>query len=292
MDMANVTINIELTSTGLKSYIDTKYFDDSEKVMVDHMRNDDSLSDSFSINQLGYTLDRFLNFGYTKNSYGFRDYKNREYELENSENEIWCFGCSWTEGMGVPAEYSWPARIEQETGITVKNFGVGGGGPFTAHRIMKAWLENATYKPSKIYMLGWWPGRFEYRFNDKYILIHARLLADGHELSKIHGVGKKDYRQIQDEFLSLNNYNEINNNIKELCNYHNVETKRLSNIIDKNFSDDWDSKMLMALKIKQSDFKDLSHLKDWGRDVNNISNPTCHPGIKYQDIIAKTFLKT
>ena len=66
MDMANVTINIELTSTGLKSYIDTKYFDDSEKVMVDHMRNDDSLSDSFSINQLGYTLDRFLNFGYTK----------------------------------------------------------------------------------------------------------------------------------------------------------------------------------------------------------------------------------
>ena len=96
--------------------------------------------------------------------------------------------------------------------------------------------------------------------------------------------------------MSLNNYNEVNNNIKELCNYHNVETKRLSNIIDKNFSDDWDSKMLMALKLKQSDFKDLSHLKDWGRDVhnisNNISNPMCHPGIKYHDIISEKFLKT
>ena len=291
--MANVTINIELTSTGLEPYIFKKYVDDNEKGTVDHMRNDDSLSDRFSINQLGYTLNRFLNFGYTKNSYGFRDYKDREYELENSENEIWCFGCSWTEGYGIPAEYSWPSRIEEKTGVTVKNFGVSSSGPFTAYRIMKAWLENVKYKPSKIYMLGWWPGRFEYRFNDKYILIHARLLSD--DLAN-QILSKKELRQLQDTFLSLNNYNEVNNNIKELCNYHNVETKRLSNIIDKNFSDDWDSKMLMALKLKQSDFKDLSHLKDWGRDVhnisNNISNPMCHPGIKYHDIISEKFLKT
>ena len=289
MDMANVTTNIELTSTGLEPYIFTKYFDDNEKGTVDHMRNDDSLSDRFSINQLGYTLNRFLNFGYTKNSYGFRDYKNREYELENSENEIWCFGCSWTEGFGIPAEYSWPSRIEEKTGVTVKNFGVSGSGPFTAHRIMKAWLENAKYKPSKIYMLGWWPGRFEYKFDNKYILVHAKLLSKEWKLLKRYGLSKKELRQLQDTFLSLNNYNEVNNNIKELCNYHNVETKRLSNIIDKNFSDAWDSKMLNEKEVFDTQ-------KDWGRDVhnisNNISNPMCHPGIKYHDIISEKFLKT
>ena len=302
MDMAKGMTNIDLTSTGLNldgnitSGRDIKYMDDNERLTVNHMTNDDSLSDSFSINQLGYTLDRFLNFGYTRNDYGFRDYKNREYELENSKKEIWCFGCSWTEGFGVPAEYSWPARIEHKTGITVKNFGVSGSGPFTAYRIMKAWLENAKYKPSKIYMLGWWPGRFEYRFNDMYIMINARLLSSD-ILSTTHRVEiKKDLRQIQDTFLSLNNYNDINNSIKDLCNYHNVEIKRVSKIIDKNFSDDWDSKMLIALKIKPQPFikGNLSHLKDWGRDVANINdnNPTCHPGIKYQDIIAETFLKT
>jgi len=293
MDTAKGMTNIDLTSTGLKSYSDTKYFDDNEKVVVEHMRNDDSLSDSFSINQLGYSLDRFLNFGYTKNSYGFRDYKSREYVLENSENEIWCFGCSWTEGYGVPAEYSWPSRIEEKTGAIVKNFGVSNSGPFTAHRIMKSWLENVKHKPNKIYMLGWWPGRFEYKFKDTYIMINVRLLSSD-MLSKTHGVTKKDLRQIQDIFLSLNNYNEINNSIKELCNYHNIEVKHVSNIIDKNFSNDWDSKMLMDLKIKQSNFKDYSHLKDWGRDVDNINdnNPKCHPGIKYHNIIAETFLKT
>ena len=286
--------NIDLTSTGLNSARDINYIDDNEISTVNHMRNDDSLSESFSINQLGYSLDRFLNFGYTRNSCGFRDYKNREYVLENSENEIWCFGCSWTEGYGVPAEYSWPARIEESTGVTVKNFGVGGSGPFTAHRIMKAWLRNARHKPSKIYILGWFPGRFEYKFEDTYIMVGARLLSDGHELFKTYGVGKKDYRQIQDKFLSLNNYNEINNNIKDLCNYHNVEVKQLSNVINKHFSDNWDSKMLMNLKIKQTNFEDYTHLKDWGRDVDDIngSNPVSHPGIKYHNFIAETFLKT
>ena len=292
MDMANVTINIELTSTGLNSVRDINYIDDNEITTVNHMRNDDSLSESFSINQLGYSLDRFLNFGYTRNSCGFRDYKNREYVLENSENEIWCFGCSWTEGYGVPAEYSWPARIEESTGVTVKNFGVSNSGPFTAHRIMKAWLKNARHKPSKIYMLGWFPGRFEYRFKDTYIMINARLLSSDMLLKT--GVSKKDIRQIQDTFLSLNHYKEVNNNIKDLCNFHNVEVKRVSNIIDKNFSDDWDSEMLMNLKIKQSSFEDYSHLKDWGRDVDDIngSNPKSHPGIKYHNFIAETFLKT
>ena len=293
MDMAKGMTNIELTSTGLNSARDIKYIDDNEKMIVDHMRNDDSLSDSFSINQFGYSLDRFLNFSYTRNSYGFRDYKDREYVLENSENEIWCFGCSWTEGYGVPAEYSWPSRIEEKTGVTVKNFGVSGSGPFTAHRIMKAWLKNVRHAPSKIYMLGYLPGRFEYKFKDTYIMINARLLSSD-VLLKTHGISKKDLRQIQDTFLSLNNYNEVNNNIKDLCNYHNVELKRVSNIIDKNFSDAWDSEMLMNLKIKQSDFRDLSHLKDWGRDVDNIndSNPRSHPGIKYHDIISEQFLKT
>ena len=115
MDMAKGMTNIELTSTGLNSARDIKYIDDNEKMIVDHMRNDDSLSDSFSINQFGYSLDRFLNFGYTRNSYGFRDYKDREYVLENSENEIWCFGCSFTQGIGVSRQNCWPGVIQTKT---------------------------------------------------------------------------------------------------------------------------------------------------------------------------------
>ena len=49
-----------------------------------------------------YSLDEFLNFEYNYNNFGFRD--DVDYEIDNSENEIWCFGCSWTAGIGIPGE--------------------------------------------------------------------------------------------------------------------------------------------------------------------------------------------
>lgn len=106
-----------------------------------------------------YSLDEFLNFDYRYNNFGFRD--DVDYTIDNSENEIWCFGCSWTAGVGIPKDKAWPTLIEKETGLTVKNFGVGGCGAPTIVRLIENWLKFSKYKPKHILILGYFEQRYE-----------------------------------------------------------------------------------------------------------------------------------
>lgn len=113
----------------------------------------------FSIDEEYYPMKEFLEFDYKSNNYGFRD--NIDYTADNSPDEIWCFGCSYTEGLGVPMHRTWPKIIEQKTGFRTKNFGVAAGGLPTISRLIYQWLEFSKYPPKQIFVLGYFTTRTE-----------------------------------------------------------------------------------------------------------------------------------
>jgi len=62
---------------------------------------------------------------YTFNSRGFRDleWPNTVDELKNC---IWCIGDSFTVGVGVPLEHTWPRQLETATGLRTINVSMDG----------------------------------------------------------------------------------------------------------------------------------------------------------------------
>ena len=68
----------------------------------------------------------FINYPYSVtyhyNSRGFRD---TEWP-EDLNLAIWCFGDSFTVGLGNPTEHTWPYILEKETGIRCINISLDG----------------------------------------------------------------------------------------------------------------------------------------------------------------------
>jgi len=55
---------------------------------------------------------------YHYNSRGFRDQEWPD-TFEELQNATWCIGDSFTAGLGVPIEHTWPARLAQHVGRTI-----------------------------------------------------------------------------------------------------------------------------------------------------------------------------
>jgi hypothetical protein len=72
---------------------------------------------------------------YTYNSRGFRD---REFDNEPSGIAL---GCSFTKGVGIPAENTWPAQLSNLLKTNIWNLGVGGGSLDTAYNILEHYLD-------------------------------------------------------------------------------------------------------------------------------------------------------
>ena len=145
---------------------------DSEKNTIEYVKNsirnntEQNVLKMFGIDN-EYTLDTFYNFRYEVNNYNFRDHKN--FHKENSTNEIWCFGCSFTYGVGVAYDYIWPSVIQRfEPEKIVRNFGVGASGPQTTLRLLKNWLTYSSHNPTQVYILGFFPTRCEFNVRDEY----------------------------------------------------------------------------------------------------------------------------
>lgn len=106
-------------------------------------------------------INSYPKFDYFHNNWGFRSIDEENYVL-NDENDIWCFGCSFTVGIGVPVLNTWPAVIRKLTNYRkVKNFGVQGCGIQTIYRLMNSWYNAVDVKPKEIFVLGAFEGRSE-----------------------------------------------------------------------------------------------------------------------------------
>lgn len=112
--------------------------------------------------------------GYTKESiiyrYNSNGYRSQEIDLTCSKPSIICIGCSFTEGVGVNYEESWPAHIEQAfPDHLVYNFGYGGSsGDYVARTLYNIGnlLNTAT-----VFIL--WPGMFRYELYTDVTVDHV-----------------------------------------------------------------------------------------------------------------------
>jgi hypothetical protein len=87
------------------------------------------------LDKLGFS-DTSITYRY--NSYGFRDE-----EFDHRPCGL-AFGCSHTQGVGLPVEDSWPRVLSDLSGTWVRNFGVGGSSLDTAFRLLDFWLPYFT----------------------------------------------------------------------------------------------------------------------------------------------------
>jgi hypothetical protein len=73
---------------------------------------------------------------YRLNSHGFR---SPEF---NDVPSILCLGCSHTMGIGLPLEQTWPYILEQKSGVTCWNLGLGGAGLDTVYRMAEHYAHH------------------------------------------------------------------------------------------------------------------------------------------------------
>ena len=84
------------------------------------------------LKELGW-LDSKIN--YTFNQQGFRSI-----EFDTDLTAGMAVGCSFTQGVGLPIEQTWPSIISQLISYPIWNLGVGGSSMDTAFRLVDYWL--------------------------------------------------------------------------------------------------------------------------------------------------------
>jgi hypothetical protein len=118
------------------------------------------------LQQLGW-IDKPVS--YTYNAQGFRssEFDDRPCGL--------AFGCSFTEGTGVPVEAAWPSQLSQLLNLHVWNFGVGGAAVDTVFRLMDHYLDQ--FSPNFVTLLIPPKGRVEI-LSDQHYKVCFRNRAD------------------------------------------------------------------------------------------------------------------
>ena len=243
-----------------------------------------------------YTVDDFLNFNYQTNNYGFRDI---DFSLDNNENEIWCFGCSWTYGVGVIDRLSWPKIIQNNTGIITKNFGVGGSGPETCLRLLNYWLSNSKHKPIAIYINGFFPGRTEFEIPGHPVisLINSHTVISNIKLIKKSNLIDKNQKNILIKNIETKYentgrlYERCYNSIHDIISKHKIEYKIQSIESFKKYDAIYGgsagrdipnvSGFIKALEKRDFDFKHP--------DIVNLAAP--HPGVTAHKIMSEFFTR-
>lgn len=118
---------------------------------------------------------------YKINSHGFRTK-----HFDQVDRPIVCFGCSFTYGVGLPEEYTWPGIVSKHFNIPVYNLGVPGMGLDVASMYATNWLIDEIWRPRAICVLLPPPGRIDFFLPEETHLPPPpkyRLLNLWHELA-------------------------------------------------------------------------------------------------------------
>lgn len=92
-----------------------------------------------------YGWDNEYAIEYVYNSHGFRDE-----EFDERPNYI-AVGCSFTEGIGLRNNQSWPRKLSKLLGVHVWNLGIGGASADTCFRILEHYID--LLKPQAVFLL-------------------------------------------------------------------------------------------------------------------------------------------
>lgn len=97
---------------------------------------------------------RFKEVYYNRNSLGFR---TKEIENLDKDNYFIAYGCSFTEGVGIAEDETWPYKLGQMLSMDHLNLGVGGGSPDLIHLHSIAFVSNVDHRPKFVAIQ--WPSR-------------------------------------------------------------------------------------------------------------------------------------
>ena len=104
-------------------------------------------------------------YEYEYDHFGFRNIPNlvgiKRITPKMWKNSFVCIGCSWTFGIGIPGNHTWPVFLQQQIGTRCLNLGVGAAGIQTTYRILNAWIRHFGCKPKGVLILGWFTPRLE-----------------------------------------------------------------------------------------------------------------------------------
>ena len=112
---------------------------------------------------------------YSINSRGFRDS-----EWPNNLDEVvWCLGDSFTKGVGVPFEHTWPSILQSQTKKRCINLGIDGA----ANRLILNIAKQIVFEHNPKYMIIMWsyPNR---RYKDPWKFKHYDLSATDNDNTK------------------------------------------------------------------------------------------------------------
>ena len=193
-------------------------------------------------------------FTYKFNSDGFRCV-----EFKDNVPSIMFFGCSFTQGVGLPEDTIFPSIVSKSLELECYNLGQGGASSDTAFRLGQYWIPKL--KPKIVVFLAPEMTRMEYlRYSPSQInKIEAKTLA-------IHSYKKENNKWYEEYILVEENgiINRLKNKLalENVCQQSNVK----------------------FLYITAEDFYGKHKLlKDFARDLK-------HPGIQRHRLFAKNLL--
>ena len=147
---------------------------------------------------------------YNTNKFGFRT------SLEYKNGTSIAIGCSYTFGLGVHEEHTWPYLLSKELGKDIINLGMCGGSMDSSYRILKWYLGE--YKPEYVFFLLPSVLRQELFYRRENNRIGTLKLMPGHS-----NWSSEDKSKVSDECLK--NFYSLDDNIY-LNFYKNLEAIR------------------------------------------------------------------
>ena len=181
---------------------------DTEELLCEHRKKPDSLQ---KLQELGFDSNYCITYKY--NSFGFRDD-----EFDNRPSAI-ALGCSFTEGVGIPHDATWPIQLSKLLGMHVWNLGVGGSSCDTAFNMLEYYIDKLNAK----YVILCAPCKYRFELYSN---------RDGHDgpiqiMANLERVIPEQYRAFAKEWMLADSNAEINyrKNIlamNQLCTERNI----------------------------------------------------------------------
>jgi hypothetical protein len=149
--------------------------------------------DSLDVNKTPKYLEQMLIYPYPiYYQYNSRGFRGKEWPQDLSK-VLWCVGDSFTSGIGVPFEHTWPSILQYKSKIQCINLGIDGAANRLLVNIAKQVIHD--YAPKYLAIMWTFPHR---RYQDPWKLIHYRDTSLPEDLL--------DFKNCFDEVNSLSPY--------------------------------------------------------------------------------------
>lgn len=181
------------------------------------------------------TREKLLAMGWTEDNISYR-FNEHGFRSDDFDGEgVLFLGCSFTQGIGIDWERSWPYLVATELGLKCWNLGIGGSSNDTAFRLANHWIP--ILKPKYVFYLPTLEYRLEFITEDRFQLFIPMYVYDGND------------KYFYDKWLAVRDNSRLNYlknvaGVKHICNENAIP----------------------CFTIERKDrFK--NHHMDWGRDL-------------------------